>query len=138
LFPPELDYLLDSFSAMFMIIGLIYIIKLHKYGANPVLMIFSPLVIYKYLIFLIALIVAFFVVDFVANHVLQSEELLSVGFEFALASGSFGVMLLIRRVYEQVAHPENEKVKRRLKDEVDDIARKRLRYFDSQFRKANK
>ena len=138
MFPEPLDGVLDFIAISCMALAVYYIFKLEKSRANPVMMLLSPLVLYKYLVFLVSLVVAFVAVDIVADEFLHDTNVLIYGFEFGLASGSFGIMMITRRVYEQVAHPEKEQVKRQLRKELDDVMRRPLHFKEKQFRSENR
>lgn len=138
MFSETLDGILDVTALSSMAIAVYYILKLRKFGVNPVMMVLSPLVLYKYLVFLVSLVVTFVAVDIIADEVVHDSQLLIYGFEFGLASGSFGIMMITRRVYNQVAHPEKEKMKRQLRKEIDEVIHRRLRFKDEQFRHENR
>lgn len=138
MFSDPLDMALDIIAGISMVIAIYYILKLYRHGKNPVMMLMSPLVLYKYLVFLVSLVLVFFAVDTIADDILMNADLLVYGFEFGLASGSFGIMLIVRRVYEQVAHPEKAHVRRKLKTEMDEIMRRRMRFREDKFREDNR
>jgi hypothetical protein len=132
------DTIIDLVSLSFISLGLYYVQRLAKHRSAAGMMLFSPFVLYKYLIFLIGIVVAFFALDVIADDILQNKEILTYGFDFALVSSSIGIMLVIRRVYEQVVTPQKEHVKHRLRKEIDEVTKMRMRYNEEQFREENK
>ena len=102
------------------------------------MMLFSPLVFYKYLIFLVSVVVVFVALDVLPSGLLHDKLILTYAFGLGLASGAIGIMLITRRVYEQVAHPCKEHIKRKLLKEMDEVIQKRLQFEEEEFRKQNK
>ncbi len=138
MFSSPVDTALDFISLAAMVSCVFYIIKLYHQSRNPVIMLFSPLVFFKYLVFLVALVVTFFVADVIADEILNNPLLSVYSFDFGLALGSSGILMITRRVYEQVVHPEKRENKRRLRKELDEVRRRRIRFKDEQFREENR
>ena len=63
------------------------------------MMLMSPLVLYKYLVFLVTLVVLFFSLDVLADEVFKDRQLSVYGLEFGVAFGSFGVTMIVRSMY---------------------------------------
>jgi hypothetical protein len=133
-----LDAVLDLIAAGSMAFAVYYILKLRKLNANPIMMLFSPLVFYKYLILLVSLVIIFVGIDITADHLFNDQLLIIYGFEFGLASGSFGIMLITRRVHEQVAHAGRERVKKQLRKDLDEVMHRRMRFKEENFKEENR
>lgn len=116
----------------------IHIIKLWQHSDNPTMMLFSPLILFKYLVFLVSLVAILFATDVIIDEVLENPSLSVYTFDVLLASGSFGVMMITKRVYEQVVHPTKDTVKRQMRKEMDEVTRKRMRFQDDKFKEDNR
>jgi hypothetical protein len=125
---------LDLIAVGSMAFAVYYILKLRKHNANPIMMLFSPLVFYKYLILLVSLVIIFVGIDIAADHLFNDTQLIVYGFEFGLASGSFGIMLITRRVYKQAAHPGREQIKKQLRKDLDEVMHRRMRFKEENFK----
>lgn len=134
----RLDAALDTVVVISLAVSIYYILKMRGFGKNPVMMVMSPLVFNKYLVFLVGLFVIFFGLDIVADNILEDPQLLVYGFEFGLASGSVGILMIVRRVHEQVVHPEGDRTKKLIRGEVDEVLKRRLHYEDEKFKKENR
>ena|GEM_PF-3822303 len=102
------------------------------------MMLFSPLILFKYLVFLVSLVAILFATDVIIDEVLENPSLSVYTFDVLLASGSFGVMMITKRVYEQVVHPTKDTVKRQMRKEMDEVTRKRMRFQDDKFKEDNR
>jgi hypothetical protein len=131
---PALD-IISYGSAVF---AIIYILKLGKYNANPTLMLTSPLVLYRNLLFLVCLVVTFVGVNVAANRILQDSALLIYGFEVGLAAGSFGIMMMARKLFHQVAHQGRQSSITRLKKELDEVRSRKMEFEEKNFREENR
>lgn len=134
----RLDAVLDTAAAISIALSIYYILKMRSHGKNPYMMVMSPIVLNKYLIFLVGLLAAFFALDVVADNILADPRVLIYGFEFGLALGSIGILMMVKRVHEQVSHPEGERAQKLMRGEIDAILDRRFRYQEEKFRKENK
>jgi hypothetical protein len=129
---------LDIISYGSAIFAIVYILKLGRYNANPTLMLTSPLVLYRNLLFLVCLMVTFVAVNVVANRILQDSALLIYGFEVGLAAGSFGIMMMARKLFHQVAHQGRKSSITRLKKEFEEVRNKKTEFQEKNFREENR
>lgn len=136
MFTSLLDTAMDLSALAFMIFGVIYIVKIQQHSRNPAVMLFSPLVFRKYLIFLVSLVVVFFTADIIADEIIGDPLLAVYSFDIALAIGSFGIMMITRRVYRQIVHPAD--VKQELRKELDEIRHRRMQFKEEQFKEENR